>query len=805
MLQHYIRIAIRYLGKQKILTFINVFGLSLGLACFSLFLLFAVNEFSYDRFHKNADHLFRVDQTWKGDNGQEGGMAGLCMPLGPALKKEFPDVENFVRFTGEQDKIVRAGDRLARWSISYADPQVFSVFSFPLLAGNGDHALEDPHSLVLTRSKARQLFGQWDVVGRTVEIKMDTVFEPFTVTAVMDDIPDNSSIRCDALGSYNRMLADPFRKEALNDWHMTNGDETFVQLRPDSRLMSEPDRLLQFRFRHYPDEAAIFRKDKKVPARFTLRPLRDLHTTTNIDAGPPGTTTDPKNIWILLSIAAGIVLIAAINFTTLAIARSAGRAKEVGVRKVMGGWRRQLIAQFLTESILLSVLSSALGFLLAYLLLPYFSQLAGRPLEFSFGRFPELTWMLTGLTLLVGLLAGSYPAIVLSGFNPVDVLKSKIRLGGSNLFTRSLVTFQFVLSIGLIIATVIILQQVSYLRSRDLGLIKENTIVVKAEDADAKKAYTLFRQALQSHKEIIGIAASELGLGEGEGQMGDGFDFNGQQGGVIEYPVDTAFINVMGMRLLAGRNFNAAITADTVSSVIVNESLLRVDMGLSPEAAIGRRLKGHDGYKTIIGVVKDFNFEPLNQQVRPQLFFMPAQLQPGRFFVRVRGGDPSQTLADIHATWKKIVPDIPFRYSFLDEDLDRFYKAEARWRDIIGCAGVISIFLACLGLFGLAALSAANRIKEIGIRKVLGASVPEIVRLLSGGFLRLVVLASLIASPLAWYAMNKWLQGYAYRIDIGWWIFAVTGILALAIAFMTIGLQAARAAKSNPVKSLHSE
>jgi putative ABC transport system permease protein len=427
-------------------------------------------------------------------------------------------------------------------------------------------------------------------------------------------------------------------------------------------------------------------------------------------------------------------------------------------------------------------------------------------MEFSFSRFPELIWMLSGLTLLVGLLAGSYPALVLSGFNPVDVLKTKIRLGGSNFFTRSLVTLQFVLSIGLIVGTVIILRQVSFMRHKDLGLIKENTIVVDATDVNTGKGYLLFRQLLQSDRLIKGIAASAIGLGEGQGQMGTMFDFDGKKGGLIFYPVDAAFIPVMGVQLLAGRNFDPAITTDTASSMIVNEALVKNKLGLTPPEAMGLRCKvGRNGYKTIIGVTRNFNFEPLNREVRPQAFMIDANFTPNHYFVRLTGGDPTQAIADIGAAWKKIAPELPLRYSFLDENLDRFYKSEARWGSIVACAGGISIFLACLGLFGLAALAAANRVKEIGIRKILGASTVEIVRLLTGGFLRLVLLSSLIASPMAWLVMNRWLRDFAYRIDIGWMVFVLTAGVALFIAFVTIGLQATRAARANPVGNLRSE
>ncbi|MBS1662324.1 MAG: ABC transporter permease, partial [Bacteroidetes bacterium] len=533
MLKHYVRVAIRNLLKHRVLTLINVSGLSLGLACFSLILLFAVNEFSYDRWQEKAARIFRVDQEWTRDDGTTDAMAGLYMPLGPAMKNDFPDVEQYVRWSATSDEIMKVDHRINRIGLSFADPSVFSVFTFPFIAGTAADALQDPHSLVLTRSKAIQLFGGWDVVGRVVQVKMDSTFEPFTVTAIAEDLPANSSVSFGALGNYDLLKTRPNRQRALDCWHCTNGDNTYVLLRPDSRLMDEPRRLLDFRLRYFPDEMEEYQKTKIAKTRFVLRSLLKAHTTPNVDGIA---AVDPRNIWILLSIAGSILLIASINFTTLAIARSASRAKEVGVRKVIGSGKWSLVLQFLTESILLTIVSAVLGCLLVYTLLPWFNQLADRHLEFSLVRFPELSWMIVGLVLLVGVLAGSYPAVVLSSFNPVEVLKTKIRLGGSNLFMRGLVTFQFVLSIGLILATVTMLRQVNYMRSRDLGLIKENTFVITASDVKEEVYYRRFRDAMLSRRDVKGITASEVGLGEGKGQMGYGFDFNGKKMGVIIYP-----------------------------------------------------------------------------------------------------------------------------------------------------------------------------------------------------------------------------------------------------------------------------
>ncbi|HEY4337189.1 MAG TPA: FtsX-like permease family protein, partial [Puia sp.] len=671
-------------------------------------------------------------------------------------------------------------------------------------------ALVDPHSVVITRSKAKQLFGTEDVVGKTLPIKTDSLFRPFTVSAVAEDLPLNTSVSFDVLGSYQYLeITDSDRVKSSANWSRTYGDQTFVLLRPGSRLPQQKEALARFRRQHFPDEGKDFRKAKKIKARYVLQPLLQMHTDTNV-AGP-GNTVDVKNVWILLGIAAAILLIASINFTTLAIARSAGRAREVGVRKVFGGIRRQLIGQFLTESVLLSGFSALIGCGLALVLLPWFGRLAGQPLNVSLIHWPQLAALLVGLVGTVGLLAGFYPALILSAFNTIEVLKAKIRLGGANWFTRSLVTFQFVLSIGLIIATVVMVRQVNFMRSKDLGLIKDNTVMIHADAIDAGIAYPLFRQELTGNRQVMGIGASAIGLGEGQGFMGRPYDFKGKVQSVIEYPVDEYFLPVMGMHLLAGRNFDRTVTLDTVNNIIVNETLARENLGLAPQQAIGQQLTTavrpgqHPQYKTIIGVVRDFNFDRLNRKIRPQLFSMPTAFTPSVLFIHLRAGDPGPALAKMGAVWHRMSPDIPFTYNFLDEQLDRFYKSEERWGDIIACAGGISIFLACMGLFGLAALSAANRLKEIGIRRVLGASTATLVGLLTGGFLRLVLVASLIATPIAWMVMNKWLQDFAYRIEVGWLTFAFTAAAALVIAFSTIGIQAWRAARTNPVENLRVE
>src|SRR6476660_5899265 len=497
MIKHYFKIALRNLGKQKGLAFINVFGLSVGLACFILFLLFAVNEFSFDRFHKNKENLYRayihIDAI---DGMDESESCYLPIPLGPAMKQDFPEVENDARFRDSwQESFVKADDKITRIKVSFADPQFFSMFSFKIIHGNGETALKDPHNIVITRRKALQLFGETNVVGKTIEIKTDDKFDPFTITAVAENIPANSTIAFDMLGSFDYYMSTPGGKWGVNNWHRS-GYMTYIQLRPGSKLAKGSGQFQKFWSKYHPDDEAEMKKAKQwtskgSPVTYGLQPLKAMHTYVKIPGGGVE-AVNPKNIWIVLSIAAGVLLIACINFTTLAIGRSAGRSKEVGIRKVVGGRKKELVAQFLLEAMMLAIISGLIGIALGDLLLPFFNQLSGRTLQFSVGQYPELLWLMISLVLLVGMLAGSYPALVLSGFNPINVLKQKIKLGGSNLFTRSLVTFQFVLSVGLIISTIVILQQLKFMRSKDPGFNKENVLVVDADGTDSKKVFPLF-------------------------------------------------------------------------------------------------------------------------------------------------------------------------------------------------------------------------------------------------------------------------------------------------------------------------
>ena len=810
MFKNYFKVAIRSILKQKGLAFINLFGLSVGIACFSLFLLYAINEFTFDSFHNNARHIFRVYQ-WTEALGSDPaqGMSYNPMPLGPALKTEFPDVNEAIRFKESWgESFIKYGNKVTREEVSFADAPFFKVFSFKLKSGDASSVFSDAHNIVLTEESAKKLFGAENPIGKTIQIKVFDRFDPFIVAGIAENIPSNSSISFKILGNFD-YLNETADGKRMNSWHSISF-QTYIEVREGSKLASNPNSLIAFRKKYYPEEDAKSRKEGWTGSgprtRYQLQPIEQMHTDTKIYGGVVAPVS-PKSIWILITIAASVLLIACINFTTLSIGRSANRSKEVGIRKVIGGTKKSLVFQFLTEALLLTVLSTLMAVLLMNLLLPYFNELSGKDLKISFYEHPLWIECMIGLIIIVGLLSGSYPAWILSGFRPIEVLKMKIRLSGSNFFTKSLVTLQFVVSSALIISTLIIIKQLRYMQQKNPGFDKENVMVIDASGMEkTKDIYSSLKNELQSEPSIKGMASAELGLGEGEGWSQSGFKYNGKDELVYEFNIDHDYLDVLGMKLIAGRNFDPGIASDTVTSVIINQKLAD-EFGWTVENAVGQKLTGYSENKTpiVIGVVKDFNYLPFNEAIKPQLFQQFSSYNPFRFFVKLKAGNPQQAINKIETAWRKIVPAYPFKYSFLDLDLDRFYKSERRLSGIVGWAGGISIFLACLGLFGLAALSVVNRTKEIGIRKVLGASVQSIMTMISKDFIRIVIIALIIAIPLAWYLMNKWLQDYPYRIHIDGWVFILSALATLVIAMVTVGIQSLKASIVNPVKSIMNE
>jgi len=819
MLKNYWKLALRNLQKQKAFTAINILGLSVGIAFFALLLLFASNEYGFDRFHRYAPDIYRVYSLWDQSllEGREPQpyvddywFNGKEQPIAPALKQFFPEVQDFTHVQLAWGEIlVRTGNKTIRAEWSYTEPSFFSIFDFPLVAGQKAAVLQTMSDAVITESRAVQLFGSvQNAVGHTIEVLLGTKFFPFTVSGVVKDPPVNSTIRFDIIGPWKFTTAhraDDF--EVGNNWHPTVR-MTYIQLQHGSRLAKDPQQLTRFQRSFTPptawkDLAGDNWKKNIPPVTLHLQPLLDIHTDTWFNGWEftDYQRIDPQTLWILLGIATGILLIACINFTTLAIARSAARSKEVGVRKVIGAAKAQIIFQFLSEAILLSAVSAALGLALAYLLLPEFNHLANRQLQFSLIQYPQLFLLLACVAVLAGILAGSYPALVLARFRPVEVLKNKIRIGGANLFTRSLVTFQFALSIAFIGSTVVILQQTNFMLAKSPGFDKENIIAIDASQTDPDKTFPVFRQSLLVNPLIIGVTSAGAGMGAGKGLLG--YSDKGINADVNI--IDTNYIKVFGMHLLAGSNIRSAAMNDSLRPLVINETFMHA-MGWNLNNAVGQLVRPFQGNIGIVtGVVKNFNYESLGQLVRNQLFISTPDRGFVNFYVRLRPGDPAKALALLTKAWHDVAPAVPLKYSFLDEDIKAFYQSEQTWTRIVAIAAGVSILLACLGLLGLASLAAVNRRKEVGVRKVLGASVPDLVLLLSKEFLVLVGIAFLIATPATWLWTHHWLQGYANRIDLNPAILLLAGLTALLTALLATGLQALKAANTNPIQSLRSE
>ncbi len=816
MFKNYFITAIRSIQKKKFFAFINVIGLSIGICCFCLLSLYIANEKSFDTFNENASDIYRPYIWSESLRGQPSiaytDYSGPTdITLGEAMKQNLSGVEDYVRLQlPNGESLMRVNGNVHRIKMTFADPSLFSIFNFPIQYGDAHTALAEPNDVVITTSMAKELFSKSDVVGNLVEIKIGKTFQTFKVSAVTKDVPENSTIRFEVLGNFRYALANNDHLIIGHNWHPTIR-MTYVQLTPGSTLPGDKNRLANFLQTFNPNfindlkSAGYSWQGKGLPVTLRMQPLLSIHTDINFVGWGfvDYQKIDPKTIWILLAIASGILLIACINFTTLAIARSAGRSREVGIRKVTGANKRQLVLQFLAEAILFSSISTILGLTLSNFGLPWFNQLAARHIHFYSSSFLKLGVFLMGVILFVGLLAGGYPAFVLSNFKPIEVLKNKIRIGGSNLLTKSLITFQFVLSVGLITSTMIILRQTNFMMNKNPGFNSENVVVLDASEVDPGIVFPRFKQALEDQTSIGGVASAAAGLGAGENFLGYSDAANDLFASINI--IDTSYIQVLGMKLIAGRNFDEVAIRDTIRPMIINETMMHA-FGWNSQNAIGKEIENFQGRKAIvIGVVKNFYFNSLSKNIVNQAFITSKDKGYVHFYIRTKANKIVPALAAIKKAWNNAAPEVPIKFSFLDEDLNSYYQEEQRWSSIVAWSSAISIFLSCLGLLGLAGLTAVNRTKEIGVRKVFGASVSGIVGLLSKDYIRLVIISSCIAAPITWYFMNEWLQHYAEHIQVHWWIFGLAGILAIFIAFFTIAFQTFKAASINPVESLRSE
>jgi len=807
MIRNYFKTAWRNLLKNKGFTAINIFGLALGLATCLLIIFYVSDELGYDHFNKNFDRIYRVDEEVKynGDLAQD----AVCpAPLAATLAAQFPEIDNTVRFRQAGIFQIRKGNQnLHEDHVTYCDNSVFKVFTLPMVDGNMNNALSAPNSVVITESMAKKYFNRTGVVGETLVFND---VHPYKVTGVIKDLPTQSHFRFDFF------ISMPTLNESKEDSWLSSNFQTYLLLKKGASPANISAALPKI-VKDYVGaqlQAALhtsFDDFEKNGNRFKmlLMPLKDIHLHSSKIA-EMGQNGNIQYVYIFSAIALFILLIACVNFMNLSTARSAGRAREVGVRKVLGSPRKYLIYQFLTESVLVTFAAALIAVFTACALLPLFNQLAGKELTITPHLLLILVPALLIAVLVIGCLAGSYPALFLSAFQPIQVLKGKISGGFKGGFLRSfLVVFQFSISIFLIIGTLVIYNQLNFIQHKDLGYNRDHVLTIYNVSSLGQRANILKQQV----KQLPGVSNATLtGYTPVNGWRNNGSIFkdhgmNAQQGTLTQlWSVDHDYISTMGMKVLSGRNFSDKMATDS-SAMILNESAARL-LGLTdpvnktlyrPLDDYGKKIKEFH----VIGVVKDFNFSSLRDNIGPVIFKYEAN--NADLSVRINSENIPHVIAQLQNTWDKLAPSQQFSYSFMEEDFNFLYSTEQRMGKLSVIFTSLAIIIACLGLFGLAAYAAEQRTKEIGIRKVLGAGVSTIVRMLSVDFIKLVIISIVLAAPLAWWAMQQWLQGFAYRQNMSWWSIAVAGFLAIFIAFATISFQSIKAALINPVKSLKAE
>jgi putative ABC transport system permease protein len=802
MFRNYLTIAFRTLAHNKVYSLINVVGLSIGLTAAILIMLYTKDEVSFDQFQANNPNIYRITSKQTRPDGVEQAKFGNTGYFqGPKFAAGVPEIRFFVRFQEHRNDI-KQGTEVKSQTVFKTDSSFFSIFSFPLVSGNPKTALREPHSVVLSEEMAKKQFGTTDALGKTILFKdsfeKSAQFVPYTVTGVAKKCPQNSSIK------FEMLIPMALKKEEMErneNWFNTFLN-TFVVLVPNANLKTVEAKMNQIYLTDARETIKMVAEkyDMKNKVQYALQPYTDMHLSKELPADNGLTdSSKPMFSYILTGIALFILLIACINFVNLTVARSLKRAKEIGVRKVVGGGRTQLIIQFLGESFVLCLVAFGFALLLVQLVLPTFNELSNKALAFSYLFDFELILGYFILFITTGLLAGFYPALVLSGYNPVQTLYSRFNLTGKNYLQKSLVVIQFSLASFLIIATLTIYSQFNYLTSKDLGYNDKNLIAIEKQNLKRSEA-KLLKEELLKNPNIVDVAPKNAG------RWGTGAKINGETQLSFEYEtVDATYLPMLKIPILKGRNFSPDFPTDSTQSVLVNETFVKKAGWKKPLGQLVDFWYNENEKFRVIGVVKDYHYAALNQEIRPQLFTMKPGNSYGKAFIKIKPGTETASLQHIGETFKKLFPINPYSYKFLDEENLKMYESEAKWKQIMLFGAILTIFISCIGLFGLATLSAERRTKEIGIRKVLGASVASITTLLSSDFLKLVGFSFVFAFPAAYYAINEWLKNYPYRIDISVWTFVAAALLSILIAFLTVSFQSIRAALSNPVKSLRSE
>jgi putative ABC transport system permease protein len=809
MIRNYLKIAIRNLLKYRFISFINLFGLTVGLTCCLLITAYILNELSYDRYNKNADHIYRITRSF---NNQDGVvslvLSTVAPPFGYYLPTDFPEIKKMTRLLDNGPTPMKYKEKMFNErTVYFADENLFDVFTVKVLKGNPKTALYNPFSVMLTEEIAKKYFGDEDPMDKSIRLNGQYDMK---VTGIYKAFPSNAHMHPGMLVSFNTLKDSTVygEKNLRTNWG-NNSFFTYI-LMPEN---FSPEKMIAqfpaFVDRRMTGEEYIGNQ----PSKFTklrLQKLTDIHlySHTDYEAEP---NSDISRVYIFSAIALFILLIACINYMNLSTARSALRGKEIGIRKVVGARKKELIGQFLGESVLVCWAATILAAVLTYLALPWLNRVSGQELAFTSLLQAKIMVPLLLTPFVVGLLSGIYPALFMSSFRPVQTLKGLFKVGGSSIsFRKVLVVAQFSISIILIITTVIVFQQLHYIQNKSLGYNRDRVVTMSYTNEVARQ-YDAFRSELLKNAAYKDMTrSSRIPTGRLLDNMGAstlaGDSLQPVTTDIKFVSTDYDFVNTFGISVAAGRFFSRDYGMDTASFVI-NESTVKALGWKNANAAIGKDFKygGQRGH--IIGVLKDFHFESMHQAIAPMILVMfpPSQPYFNNLSIKLTGSNLASTLGYLETSWKKYFPETPLDYTFLDDNFDKLYESEQKQGTLFTVFACVAIFIACLGLFGLSAFAISQRIKEIGVRKVLGADVSGIVGLLSKDFLILVGVAAVMAFPIAWYAMNNWLQDFAYRVNIQWWVFVVAGIVAALIAFVTVSFQAIKAAVANPVKSLRTE
>ena len=800
MVKNYLKIALRSLLKNKVYAFLNIFGLTIGITCSLLIFLYVQDELTYDQHHSKADHIARASLEYflPNDGGSEK-WAPISNVVAQYMVKDYPEVLSSVRFQKRTNLVVEMPGSTERvyQDITWADSNVFQLFDFPLKEGNPMTALKEPYTVVLTQAAAVKYFGKTDVMGETLFFPDND--QRLTVTGILEELPTNTHLKFEMLGSHETLRAN---NSLGNSWWGFN-DHTYLELVPGTDVQALEDKLRRISANYIlqQETGSGYRQE------YMLTPFNEIHLKSNLRAEYEANGNE-SYVYIFSFIGIFILVIACINFMNLATARSVNRAKEVGVRKVVGAFRRHLIAQFLSESIFMAFVAVVLSIGLVLLTLPRLNDFTGKALSFDPIGNDLLGLMLLLVTVFVGVLSGSYPAFVLSAFRPTQTLKGSFKTSAKGAVLRKgLVVVQFLISIGLIMSTLIVFNQLSYMRDLELGFEKERMIFIPSRyGAGTAENFPVLKDRLEQFPEINGVTLSSRVPGK---EMGNnvvrlGWDQNADWSDMRFITVDYDFIETYDLEIVAGRGFDRSFGSDRLEGFILNEAGVNRLGFASPEEAIGKQLAWRQQQGRVIGVLKDFYFMSVQNAIEP--FIMPMQTRAaGYLSARVETANFDEVIKRVEAAYNEIMPDRIFEYSFLNEDFNRQYQSEESFSSVFTFFAIIAILIACLGLYGLAAYTAQQKVKEIGIRKVLGATEGGVVFLLSKDFIKLVLVSFVIAAPLAYYLMDGWLKEFAERVSIGATVFLVAAGISLTIAILTVSYQSIKAAVANPIKSLRYE